>query len=39
MNDKKFYVKDSGIHGKGLFASCDIEKDETIGVIKFNPNR
>ena len=31
------YVKDSGIHGKGLFACCDIEKDETIGIIKFNP--
>ena len=37
MSDKKFYVKDSGIHGKGLFACCDIEKDETIGIIKFNP--
>ena len=37
MNEIKFYVKESGIHGKGLFANCDINKDEIIGSIKFNP--
>ena len=37
MNDSFFEVKDSGIHGKGLFALCDIEDGETIGVIKYNP--
>ena len=37
MSEDKFYVKESGIHGKGLFANCDIEKDETIGSIKYNP--
>jgi len=37
MTVQKFYVKDSGIHGKGLFARCDIEKDEVIGTIKYNP--
>ena len=37
MDDKKFYVKQSGIHGKGLFASRNIKRGETIGCIKFNP--
>jgi len=37
MNEQKFYVKESGIHGKGLFASSDIKKDEIIGSIKYNP--
>lgn len=31
----KYYVKDSGIHGKGLFASKPIEVGETIGSIKY----
>ncbi len=33
----KYDVKESGIHGKGLFAKTDINKDEIIGSIKFNP--
>jgi len=33
----KYVVKDSGIHGKGLFANENIEEDEIIGSIKFNP--
>jgi len=33
----KFYVKDSGIHGKGLFASKNIRVGETIGNIKYKP--
>lgn len=37
MSEKKFYVKESGIHGKGLFASCDISANEIIGSIKYNP--
>jgi hypothetical protein len=34
---KKIYVKNSGIHGKGLFARCYIKKDETIGIIEYKP--
>lgn len=30
-------VKDSGIHGKGLFAAIDIIEGDIIGSIKFNP--
>ena len=37
MSVKKYYVKESAIHGKGLFASTDIDKNETIGTIKYNP--
>jgi len=37
MIEQKFYVKNSGIHGKGLFAQCDIKKEEIIGTIKYNP--
>ena len=37
MSEQKFYVKESAIHGKGLFASEDIQKGETIGSIKYNP--
>jgi len=33
----KFYVKDSGIHGKGLFAKKGIKSGEVIGSIKFKP--
>ncbi len=31
---KRVYVGESPIHGKGLFAKCDIPKDAVIGVIK-----
>ncbi len=31
------YVKDSDIHGKGLFASRDIKKGELIGEFKHKP--
>lgn len=31
---EKFYVKESKLHGKGLFASKDIKKKETIFLIK-----
>ncbi|MCW9012580.1 MAG: SET domain-containing protein-lysine N-methyltransferase [Gammaproteobacteria bacterium] len=37
MMNKKFYVKQSGIHGKGLFAQQTIRRGETIGTIKYNP--
>ena len=33
----KYYVKDSKIHGKGLFARKNIKVGETIGSIKYNP--
>ena len=33
-----FYeVKTSCIHGKGLFARCNIDKDTVIGTIKYKP--
>ncbi len=31
---KQVYVDDSPIHGKGLFAKCDIPKGSVIGVVK-----
>ncbi|HHH48275.1 MAG TPA: SET domain-containing protein-lysine N-methyltransferase [Gammaproteobacteria bacterium] len=31
---KQVYVDDSPIHGKGLFAGCDIPKGTVIGVVK-----
>ena len=31
---KQVYVDDSPIHGKGLFARCDIPKSTVIGVVK-----
>lgn len=37
MSDIKFEVRDSSIHGKGLFARKQIIKGETIGTIKFIP--
>ena len=37
MSEIKFYVKDSGIHGKGLFANRCIEEDEVIGSIAYKP--
>ena len=37
VSEDKFYVKKSGIHGKGLFARCYIKKEEIIGSIKFIP--
>lgn len=33
----KYDVKESGIHGKGLFATEDIKNGEIIGSIKYNP--
>lgn len=32
-----YEVKDSSIHGKGLFATCHIKKGDLIGCIKSNP--
>ena len=37
MSDKKFYVKESGIHGKGLFAAREINRGEVIGTVSYNP--
>lgn len=34
-----FYVANSGIHGKGLFASSFISKNTLIGTIKFKPTQ
>ena len=34
MANKKVYVADSGIHGKGLFAKSKIKKGELIGKVK-----
>jgi len=45
MNNEKnkqlppVYVKKSGIHGKGLFASRDIIEDELIGTFKCKPSK
>ena len=33
----KYYVKKSGIHGKGLFAARKIKAGEVLGSIKYNP--
>jgi SET domain-containing protein len=33
MKDSLFYVDDSSIHGKGLFARCYIGAGELIGVL------
>ncbi len=33
------YVDESGIHGKGLFASRDIKKGELIGEFKCKPSK
>ena len=37
MNKNSFVVKESGIHGKGLFANCKINEGDIIGSIKYNP--
>ena len=37
MSNELFVVKESGIHGKGLFASCNISEGEVLGSIKYNP--
>jgi len=37
MSDKLYLVKESHIHGKGLFASCKINEGDVIGCIKYNP--
>ena len=35
--DKSYTVKESEIHGKGLFAVCAIPEGDIIGTIKYNP--
>jgi len=35
--DKPYTVKESDIHGKGLFAACAIPEGDIIGTIKYNP--
>ena len=38
MSDAHLYeVKQSGIHGMGLFATCKINEGDTIGNIKYKP--
>ena len=37
MSDPLYIVKDSGIHGKGLFAARKIQRGDLIGSIKYNP--
>lgn len=32
-----YVVKESQIHGKGLFACCNINEGDIIGNIKYNP--
>ena len=32
-----YIVKDSPLHGKGLFATCTILQGDIIGIIKYNP--
>lgn len=34
MSDQNYYVADSEIHGRGLFASRPIKKGEVIGVVQ-----
>lgn len=34
MKNKKYYVSESKIHGRGLFASELIKKGETIGIVE-----
>ncbi len=37
---KKLYaVKQSAIHGKGLFAHCDIKKGTVLGDLKYKPTK
>ncbi len=37
MPENLYVVKNSGIHGKGLFATCKINAGDIIGNIKYNP--
>ena len=37
MSNELYVVKESGIHGKGLFASCNIAEGDILGTIKYNP--
>ena len=37
MSDKLYVIKESHIHGKGLFASCHINEGDVIGCIKYKP--
>jgi len=39
MTKKIYTVKQSPIHGKGLFASTDINEGETIGHLKYTPTK
>lgn len=37
MSNSIYLVKQSGIHGKGLFAARTIKRGELIGNIEYNP--
>lgn len=37
MSNDLYLVKDSGIHGKGLFAARKIQRGDLIGNITYNP--
>ncbi len=37
MSDKLYVIKESHIHGKGLFANCNINEGDIIGCIKYKP--
>jgi uncharacterized protein len=37
MSKAQYTVKESGIHGKGLFALIPINEGDVIGSIKYNP--
>ena len=39
MTKKIYVVKQSNIHGKGLFANTDINEGETIGALKYTPTQ
>jgi len=37
MSDNFYIVKESGIHGKGLFATQKILRGDLIGIIEYKP--
>ncbi len=37
MSETLFIVRESAIHGKGLFANCNIIEGAVIGTIKYKP--
>jgi len=39
MTKKTYLVKQSPIHGKGLFANTDINEGETIGALTYKPTQ